>query len=89
MEAYPKKKLDVYLEHTYTMLATININNRYNFSIPYQPLHAVNVYFNSRPCHCTCKVFVQHLLSHHNTFYNNGIRDRETESGGTITNVGD
>ena len=71
-----KKKSDVYLEHTYTMLATININNRYNFSIPYQPLHAVNVliYYNS-PCLVT-QVFV-YLPSHHNIFYNNEGDDRK------------
>ena len=32
---------------------------------------------------------VIHLPSHHNTFYNNGGRDRSATSGGTITNVED
>ena len=30
-----------------------------------------------------------HLPSHHNTSYNNGDQDRETDYGGTITNVED
>ena len=36
----------------------------------------------------TCKVII-HLPSHHNTSYNNGLQDRYTNSGGTITNVED
>jgi len=36
--------------------------------------------------HTSCKVVI-HLPSHHNTSYNNGDGDRNTESGGTITNV--
>jgi len=35
-----------------------------------------------------CKVFI-HLPSDHNTFYNNGVRDRHTSGGSTITNVED
>ena len=30
-----------------------------------------------------------HLPSHHNTSYNNGLEDRKTQAGGTITNVED
>jgi len=30
-----------------------------------------------------------HLPSDHNTIYNNGLEDRKTTSGGTITNVED
>jgi len=36
----------------------------------------------------SAKVFL-HLPSHHNTIYNNTGADRETGSGGTITNVED
>ena len=36
----------------------------------------------------SAKVLI-HLPSHHNTFYNNGGQDRETLTGGTITNVED
>ena len=36
----------------------------------------------------TAKVLI-HLPSHHNTIYNNGDEDRDTEDGGTITNVED